>query len=211
MSYFVPALSTARIVWSIGTPLGMWTVSAAQIVAVTSIVALAAVNYVGVRTGNRVNIVLTIAKVAGLAALPILALVASNTTPAWVPVVPPDLARPLAGFGIAMIAVLWTNDAWYCVTWIAGEMKQPQRDLPRALLIGISLLTLIYVVVNLAYLYALPIAELKGVSRVAERAATEMAGVNGAQVRGADGRALDVRVQQRGDSRRRAAALRDGA
>ena len=155
VSYFVPSLSPARILWSIGTPLGLWTVSAAQIVAVTCIAALAAVNYVGVRTGNRVNIVLTIAKVAGLAALPILALVASHTTPAWVPVVPPDLARPLAGFGIAMIAVLWTNDAWYCVTWIAGEMKQPQRDLPRALLIGISLLTLIYVVVNLATL-ALP-------------------------------------------------------
>jgi APA family basic amino acid/polyamine antiporter len=181
VSYFVPSLSIARIMWSIGTPLGLWTVSAAQIVAVTSIAALAAVNYVGVRTGNRVNIVLTIAKVAGLAALPILALVASNTTPAWVPVVPPDLARPLAGFGIAMIAVLWTNDAWYCVTWIAGEMKHPQRDLPRALLIGISLLTLIYVVVNLAYLYALPMPELKGVSRVGERAATEMAGANGAR------------------------------
>jgi len=119
--------------------------------------------------------------VAGLAALPILALVASHTVPAWAPVVPPDLARPLAGFGIAMIAVLWTNDAWYCVTWIAGEMKQPQRDLPRALLIGITLLTLIYVIVNLAYLYALPMAELKGVSRVAERAATALVGVNGAR------------------------------
>ena len=64
--------------------------SAAQIVAVVSIAALAAINYVGVRSGNRVNIVLTIAKVGGLAALPIMALVASNTSPAWTPVVPPD-------------------------------------------------------------------------------------------------------------------------
>jgi APA family basic amino acid/polyamine antiporter len=182
VSYFVPALSTSRVLWSIATPLGAWTVSAAQIVAVTAIAALAAVNYVGVKSGNRVNIVLTVAKVAGLAALPIFALIASNTTPQWVPIVPPDLARPLAGFGIAMIAVLWTNDAWYCVTWIAGEMKQPQRDLPRALLIGISLLTLIYVVVNLAYLYALPLSELKGVSRVAEAAATALVGVNGARL-----------------------------
>ena len=182
VSYFVPALSTSRVLWSIATPFGAWTVSAAQVVAVIAIAALAAINYVGVRSGNRVNIVLTIAKVAGLAALPIFALVASNATPQWVPIVPPDLARPLAGFGIAMIAVLWTNDAWYCVTWIAGEMKQPQRDLPRALLIGISLLTLIYVVVNLAYLYALPLSELKGVSRVAEAAATALVGINGARL-----------------------------
>jgi APA family basic amino acid/polyamine antiporter len=108
--------------------------------------------------------------------------VASHTTPAWTPIVPPDLTRPLAGFGIAMIAVLWTNDAWYCVTWIAGEMKHPQRDLPRALLIGISLLTLIYVVVNVAYFYALPLSELEGVSRVAERAAAALVGVNGARL-----------------------------
>src|SRR5439155_8365453 len=66
--------------------------------------------------------------------------------------------------------------------WIAGEMKQPQRDLPRALLIGISLLTLIYVVVNLAYLYALPLSQLKGVSRVAEAAATALVGINGARL-----------------------------
>lgn len=180
--YFVPSLSTTRVLWSMPTPAGTWTVSAAQIVAVTAIAALAAINYVGVRSGNRVNIILTIAKVTGLAALPILALAASHTAPAWTPVVPPELTRPLAGFGIAMIAVLWTNDAWYCVTWIAGEMKQPQRDLPRALLIGISLLTLVYVVVNLAYLYALPMAELKGVERVAERTATVLVGANGARL-----------------------------
>jgi APA family basic amino acid/polyamine antiporter len=182
VSYFVPALSTTRVFWSVATPVGVWTVSAAQVVAVIAITALAAINYVGVRSGNRVNVVLTIAKVTGLAALPILALLASHTTPAWTPIVPPDLTRPLAGFGIAMIAVLWTNDAWYCVTWITGEMKQPQRDLPRALLIGIALLTLIYVVVNLAYFYALPLSELQGVSRVAERAATALAGVNGARL-----------------------------
>lgn len=182
LSYFLPALSTSRALWSIATPAGAWTVSAAQIVAVAAIAALAAINYVGVNRGNLVNIVLTIAKVAGLAALPIMALVASDATPQWTPVVPPDLARPLAGFGIAMIAVLWTNDAWYCVTWIAGEMKQPQRDLPRALLIGISLLTLIYVVVNLAYLYALPMSALQGVSRVGEAAAAAMVGINGARI-----------------------------
>ena len=181
-SYFLPSLSTARVLWSVDTPAGVWTVSAAQIVAVVAIAALAAINYVGVKSGNLVNVVLTLAKVIGLAALPILALAASQTTPVWVPVVPPDFTTPLAGFGIAMIAVLWTNDAWYCVTWIAGEMKHPQRDLPRALLIGISLLTLIYVAVNLAYFYALPIDAIKGVSRVGEAAATAMAGINGARL-----------------------------
>lgn len=179
LSYFAPALSPSRTLWSAATPLGTWTVSAAQVVAVISIAALARINYIGVRSGNRVNIVLTVAKVLGLAALPILALMAADATPAWTPVAA-NVARPLAGFGIAMIAVLWANDAWYCVTWIAGEMRDPARDLPRALIIGILLLTAIYLVVNVAYLYSLPMSELQGVTRVAERAASALAGPNGA-------------------------------
>jgi APA family basic amino acid/polyamine antiporter len=179
LSYFLPSLSTSRVLWSLGTPLGTWTVSAAQLVAVVSIAALASINYVGVRSGNRVNVVLTIAKVAGLASLPLMALIASNTTPAWVPLVP-DVPRPLAAFGVAMISVLWANDAWYCVTWIAGEMREPQRDLPRALIAGIALLTAIYLIVNVAYMYALPMAQLQGVSRVAEHAATALVGPRGA-------------------------------
>lgn len=179
VSYFAPALSPARVLLSVPTPIGQWTLSAAQIVAVICIAALAWINYVGVRTGNRANVVITIAKIAGLAALPIMALLFSHASPEWTPVVPP-VARPLAAFGVAMIAVLWANDAWYCVTWIAGEMKNPQRDLPRALFYGISLLTLVYFVVNVAYLYALPMNELRGAGRVGEKAATALVGSGGA-------------------------------
>jgi basic amino acid/polyamine antiporter, APA family len=180
VSYFVPALSSAHVLWQVPTPIGTWTVAASQIVAALAIAALGWINYIGVRSGNRVNIVLTIAKITGLAALPVMALLAARTTPAWTPVVP-AVPHPLAAFGIAMIAVLWANDAWYCVTWIVGEMKQPQRDLPRAMAYGISLLTLIYVVVNLAYLYALPIDQLRGVTRVGEAASTALVGARGAQ------------------------------
>jgi len=179
VSYFAPALSPSRVLWSLATPIGAWVVSPAQLVAVMCITAQAWINYIGVRSGNRVNIVITIAKIAGLAALPIMALLAAHTTPAWTPIVP-EVARPLAAFGVAMIAVLWANDAWYCVTWIAGEMKNPQRDLPKALFIGISLLTFIYLVVNLAYFYALPLDDMRGVSRVAEKAATALVGGWGA-------------------------------
>jgi APA family basic amino acid/polyamine antiporter len=179
LSYFLPGLSSSRVLLSAPTPIGTWTLSAAQVAAVVCIAGQAWINYIGVRSGNRVNVIITIAKVAGLASLPIMALAASQTTPVWTPVVP-AVAHPLVAFGIAMIAVLWANDAWYCVTWIAGEMKNPQRDLPRALLYGISALTLVYLVVNVAYLYALPMDRLRGVSRVAEQASTAMVGPRGA-------------------------------
>jgi basic amino acid/polyamine antiporter, APA family len=178
VSYFVPAFSSAHVLWKIGTPFGTWTIAASQLVAVSSILALAAINYVGVRSGNRANVILTIAKVAGLASLPLLAIFFSRTSPQWTPIVP-HVAHPLAAFGVAMIAVLWANDAWYSVTWLAGEMKDPQRDLPRAMLWGITLLTVIYVAVNVAYLYALPMPELQGQIRVGEHAATAMMGPAG--------------------------------
>lgn len=180
LSYFLPALSPSRIVVFVHTPWLAVSVSAGQIVAAVSIVILGAINYVGVRSGNMVNAVLTAAKVAGLAALPLMALFAWRVHPALSPIVPPGLARPAVSFGIAMIAVLWTYEAWYFITYAAGEIKDPQRNVPRALVGGILVLTTVYLVVNLAYFFALSVDEMRGVTRIAERAASAMVGPRGA-------------------------------
>jgi APA family basic amino acid/polyamine antiporter len=180
LSYFIPALSHARIVWTIATPWWAFTLSAGQLAAAGSLVVLGAVNYVGVRSGNMVNAVLTAAKIGGLAALPLMAITAARVDPVFLPVVPPDLARPAASFGVAMIAVLWTYEAWYFVTFAAGEIKDPQRNVPRALVGGIVLLTTIYLVVNVAYFHSLSIDEMKGMTRIAEGAASALAGRAGA-------------------------------
>jgi APA family basic amino acid/polyamine antiporter len=161
-------------------PWGTFSISAGQLVAAASIAVLGAVNYVGVRSGNMLNVVLTAAKVAALAAIPIMALIGGAVQPAFTPIVPPDTVRPLASFGIAMIAVLWTYESWYYVTYAAGEIRNPQRNVPLALIIGVLLLMGIYVAVNVAYLHALTIDEMKGVTRIAEKAATVLIGAGGA-------------------------------
>jgi APA family basic amino acid/polyamine antiporter len=79
-----------------------------------------------------------------------------------------------------MIAVLWTYEAWYFVTYAAGEIKDPQRNVPRALVLGILALMAIYVAVNLAYFYALSMDEMRGVTRIAEKAASALMGPVGA-------------------------------
>ena len=111
--------------------------------------------------------------------LPLLALVIRRVEPAFTPVVP-DVPRPAAAFGVAMIAVLWTYEAWYFVTYATGEIKDPRRNLPRALLYGILSLTTIYLSVNLAYFYALRLDEIQGVVRIAQHAATALVGNSGA-------------------------------
>jgi basic amino acid/polyamine antiporter, APA family len=180
LSYFVPAFSTAHVVAAVPAPWGTFSISAGQLVASASIAVLGAINYVGVRSGNMVNVILTVAKVAGLAAIPIMALVAGTVQPSYTPVVPPDLVRPLASFGIAMIAVLWTYESWYYVTYAAGEIKDPQRNVPRALVIGVLALIVIYVTVNIGYLHAVSVDQMKGVTRIAELAATTLMGPLGA-------------------------------
>ena len=180
LSFFVPAFTTSAVLLAVPTPWGPFEVSPGQIVAAVSLAVLGAVNYVGVRSGSMVNFVLTIAKVAGLAALPIMAVLAANVQPAFTPVVPAEITRPLASFGIAMIAVLWTYEAWYFMTYAAGEIKDPQRNVPRALFIGVLALMAIYLAVNLAYLYAVSIDEMRGVTRIAEKAATALMGPAGA-------------------------------
>jgi APA family basic amino acid/polyamine antiporter len=180
LSYFFPAISPAVVAVRLDLGFTQFTISAGQLVAAAMIVVIGAINYVGVRTGNAVVVVLTAAKVAALAALPIMAILAARVTPELIPIVPPDLSRPVPAFGIAMIAVLWTYEAWYFVTYAAGEIKDPQRNIPRALVGGIFLLTTIYLVVNVAYFFALSLDQMRGVSRIAERAATALAGPAGA-------------------------------
>src|SRR5215211_4675406 len=99
LSYFIPAVGTSRIVMALPVPWGTFSISAGQLVAAASLVVLGAVNYVGVRSGNMVNVILTAAKVAGLVALPVMAAVAGTAQPSYTPVIPPGIGAPLASFG----------------------------------------------------------------------------------------------------------------
>lgn len=180
LSYFVPALSPSAGVARLDVGPIHVGISAGQLVAAGVIVVIGAINYVGVRRGNMVVVALTTVKVAALAALPVMALVAARVEPVFTPIVPPETARPAAAFGIAMIAVLWTYEAWYFVTFAAGEIKEPQRNVPRALVGGILVLMSIYLIVNVAYFLALTLDEIRGVTRIAERAATALVGPAGA-------------------------------
>ena len=180
LSYFVPELASSNVLWSgvvAGVPVS---VSPSQLVAAASVLILGAVNYIGVRSGNMTNAVLTAAKIAGLAVLPLLALAARRVAPAIVPILPEAFPRPFAAFGVAMIAVLWAYEAWYFITYAAGEIEEPQRNVPRALAIGVIGLTTIYLAVNLSYFFALPLHEIRGVTRIAEKAAVAMVGMRGA-------------------------------
>jgi APA family basic amino acid/polyamine antiporter len=180
-SYFFRELGTDRAVAALSMPWGPWTITAGQLVAASSIIVITAINYVGVKSGTRTNTVLTATKVGALLAVPLLALVYFRVDPAFTPIVPP-VARPLAAFGVIMIAVMWTYEGWYYVAFAAGEIKNAARNVPRALILGTSALTAIYVIVNIGYVMSLTLEEISGVTRIAERAVTMLVGPVGASL-----------------------------
>ncbi len=179
-SYFVPALGTDRVLLAMAMPWGPWSLSAGQLVAAASVIVITAINYAGIRQGNFVNTVLTVVKIGGLVAIPLLAVALGQAEPAYTPVVPASVVRPLASFGVIMIAVMWTYEGWYYVAFAAGEVANPARNVPRALILGTLILTAIYVAVNLAYVYALSVEEMSGVTRIAEKVVTVLVGPVGA-------------------------------
>lgn len=180
-SYFVPALSMTRIVAAVPVPWGTWSISAGQIVAAVSILAVGAVNYVGVESGNRLQATLTVIKIAALAALPVLAVARHPAMLVLAPVVPP-IPHPAAAFGVVMIAVMWAYEGWYYLPFCADEIIDAKRTVPIALISGILALIAIYVAVNLAYMLALPLDGIRGVDRIAEKAVSALVGAGGARL-----------------------------
>ena len=96
------------------------------------------------------------------------------------PPAPP--AGPFREFVLAVSAALFTFGGWHMVTYTAGETRDPVRTIPRALLIGTLTVTGVYILLNAAYLYLLPISQVIGSTRVAADAAQTVAGPRGASL-----------------------------
>jgi APA family basic amino acid/polyamine antiporter len=171
---FLPFFSTRHALFSLPIGSWTWTVSGGQLAGLLAIALLTAVNFAGVREGAWVQNLVTIVKVGALAALAGIGLfAAAPAAPEFAAKLP---AGFLAGIGVAMIAVLWAYDGWYCFALSAGEVRDPGRNVPRGLILGTAALIVIYGVTNLVYLRALTIPVMAHTDRVGEAAAGALFG-----------------------------------
>jgi APA family basic amino acid/polyamine antiporter len=152
----------------------------AHYLAAGAILFTAALNIVGVRWGALVNNVTTTAKFGGLAFIIILAFVIGlpRTGGFYTPLAPPG-SFTLAPFGLALVSVLWAFDGWADLGFAAGEVKDPQRNLPIALIGGTLAVLVIYLSANLAYMAVLPVSEIRHSPLVAADAAQRLIGPAG--------------------------------
>jgi APA family basic amino acid/polyamine antiporter len=178
----VAALTSAFLLYlQLFVPLEPWT---AKALGILILVGLGWVNTRGAKQGAGVQNLFTILKVSGLVLLIGLALITQQGSLAnLTPVAPAALSGGLmTAIGLSMISTLFAYDGWQFVSLVAGEIKEPQRNIPRAIALGTFIVIAIYVTANLAYYFVLGAAGIAGSERVAADAMSAMVGPTGATI-----------------------------
>jgi basic amino acid/polyamine antiporter, APA family len=164
-------------------PYGVWTQRG---VAIGCILFLTLMNCLGVRAGGRIQIVFTAAKIAGVGALIgaafVLGDVARPAAAPFSPFVPEAASSPalLGAFGVAMIVALFAYNGWWYSTFVAAEVRAPERTIPLSIFIGMGIVLVTYALANLAYLTVLPFETLQASTRPAADAMHALLGPGGA-------------------------------
>ncbi|MCE5250914.1 amino acid permease [bacterium] len=156
----------------------LWQFGARQIIAVAAIILCAVINYAGVSSSGRVQTAFTAAKMIGVIVI-IVGVFFFAKRATW------DHVTAVTGtvrwcgtkaFGAAMIAALWAYNGWSFLPMVAGEVRNPGRTIPRALITGMIVVLLSYCLANLAYFYALPFNEVVTSNSTLYRNAVSVAG-----------------------------------
>lgn len=158
--------------------------SMGQLVGMGVIVILSVVNYIGVGPGKTIQNLFTVLKIGTLMVIVVLGFTLGRGNAVELSFHPQGFQglELLMGLGVALVAVSWAFDGWNNINFVAGEIRNPQKTLPWALIWGTLIVTLLYVLINYIYLYALPVKEIIGVVPIAEKAASALWGASTASL-----------------------------
>lgn len=173
----VPAISQEHVIFSAAGIV----LTRAHVVALVAIVAVTWINVVGLRWGTILQNLATWAKFAAMAAFVILGFAIGKgdwhhfvATPGQSLNLGLNSGQLVSAFGVALIAVFWAYDGWVYITWVSGEVKDPRRNVPRAMVLGVVAVGFIYMAMNMTYVYALPIGEIAKHEIIAHAAAVAL-------------------------------------
>src|SRR5271167_3129338 len=177
MGNIVPAISQEHVIFSL---LGM-PFTRAHAVGLALIAILTYVNVVGLRWGALLQNVSTWTKFIAMSAFVVLGFaIGKGHWSNFSAQAPGGLSMGLSpgqlisALGVGLIAVFWAYDGWVYITWVAGEVKEPRRNVPLAMVLGVLAVGVIYVAMNLTYMYALPLKEIAVHETIAHAAAAAL-------------------------------------
>jgi len=165
---------------SIGHAVFPFADSGIKILAVLTIALLTWINYGGIKQGGSLNNIVTTAKIAGILLLIVSGLLHSgqtaNVLAIKAPVVNQGSGALLSGLFGAMLSAFWAYDGWANITFVTGEIKNPQRNVPFAIIGGVGIAMTLYVLLNYAYMHVMNLDQLSGIGG-GKIAAAEVAGI----------------------------------
>lgn len=146
---------------------------AVRVTAAVTILFVAVVNYSGVRRATLLMNAATVAKYAAMVGLVLLAFTAGQGSWSNFTASVPSAGLSLSMVGAALVSVMWAYDGWADLSYIGGEIRDPSRNFPLALTIGTALIIVVYLLMNAAYIYLVPVPEMAEASSaiIATRAA----------------------------------------
>jgi APA family basic amino acid/polyamine antiporter len=153
----------------------------AHLLGLVLIIILTYVNVVGLRWGALLQNVSTWTKFAAMAGFVLLGFVIgkghwsnfhSQSTGGLTMGLGP--AQFISALGVGLIAVFWAYDGWVYITWVAGEVKEPRRNVPKAMVLGVLAVGAIYMAMNVTYIYAMPLSEIAKHETIAHAAAAAL-------------------------------------
>lgn len=151
-------------------------------IAIGTIIFIGALNTLGSKTSGTIQTLSTIGKLVPLAIIIIFGLLKGEGGNSIVTPLVAESISPMAVIGQILIAILFAYDGWINVGAIAGEMKNPGKDLPKAIVGGLSITMAVYLVINIAYLWVLPADQLMTFDNPAAAVATELFGAMGGKI-----------------------------
>ncbi|MFH7000686.1 APC family permease [Flavobacterium bizetiae] len=174
-AYLIPAVSDENIIYEVGS----FKLNVAQIVSIITIIFLTYLNSRGVKNSKILQTILTIIKIVSILGLIIFGFTLAakssvwnaNWTDAWTPHsfntetgswFPIGRTALISGISAAMVGTLFSSDSWTGVTFIAGEIKNPKRNVGLSMFLGTLIVTIIYVLTNLMYVAVIPLSEIAG-------------------------------------------------
>ena len=175
-----PAISNEHVVLTLA---GI-ALTRVHVLALISIVIVTWINVVGLRRGAALQNVATWAKFVAMAAFVVLGFAVGKGSwgnftrhggnPSVGMTMGMNTSQLVSALGIGLIAVFFAYDGWVYITWVAGEVRDPRRNVPRAMVLGLVVVAIVYITMNMTYVYAMPLTEVAKHETIAAAAAAAL-------------------------------------
>ncbi|HWP84387.1 MAG TPA: amino acid permease, partial [Terriglobia bacterium] len=180
LSHFSPSFGPEYILASLDFGGWQWRLSGAQLFGMVALWLLTLIHISGVERGARFQVLITIGKVVVLTALVVLGFLLGTGDWGHFATGPEGHLPPgaLRNLPVSLIFVLYCYSGWNAAAYLAGEVRDPHRNIPKSLLVGTVFVGILYMGLNLLFIYSLPLSEMSGVLQIGEKASQALFGAS---------------------------------